>query len=146
MEQEPGSSGAYTIDHFDDIAAKKYKELKYKGPKVKEFKSTTSKLLNSQPLLAGAEKGEVFYVEGSWNNAFIEELSLYPEGAHDDQMDAISNAYKFLTGKKSLTKVWGRGDTEEGAQPTPLGKDGYNANLPPRAGGPSTTFGRRPRS
>lgn len=110
MEQEPGSSGAYTILHFDQILQKARKERNMGDKSLVEHKATTAKLLNSQPLLAAAEAGKVWYVEGEWNHALIDEVTTYPEGAHDDQMDAISGCYKMLSGKKSLSPSWGRDD------------------------------------
>lgn len=108
MEQEPGSSGAYTIMHFDQILQKLRKERNMGEKALVEHKATNSKLLNSQPLLAAAEDGKVWFVEGEWNHAFIDEVTTYPEGAHDDQMDAVSACYKQLSGKKALSASWGR--------------------------------------
>lgn len=136
IEQEPGSSGAYTIRHFESIA-----KTQVPNKKVTEHKATNAKLLNSQPLLAAAEAGNVYYVEGPWNGDFIEELSLYPEGANDDQMDAVSNAYKQATGKKPMAGAFGRSEAAVNA-----GKTGSEkVNIPPKYATPQRkrlTFGR----
>ena len=43
---------------------------------------------------AGA--GLVLMVEGDWNKAFLDELTSFPTGAHDDQVDAVSSAFDKL--------------------------------------------------
>jgi hypothetical protein len=35
-------------------------------------------------------------VEGQWNRALIDELCAFPNGAHDDQVDAASAAFRSL--------------------------------------------------
>jgi hypothetical protein len=46
-----------------------------------------------------AEAGNVALVPGPWNGAFLDELSTFPQGAHDDQVDAASLAFSQLTAK-----------------------------------------------
>jgi predicted phage terminase large subunit-like protein len=48
------------------------------------------------PLAAQAEHGNVFIVEGSWNEEFLSELCSVPVGDHDDLADAASRAYDGL--------------------------------------------------
>jgi phage terminase large subunit-like protein len=40
--------------------------------------------------------GNVALVKGAWNNAYLEELRTFPNGAHDDQVDASSRAFAAL--------------------------------------------------
>jgi len=111
MEKEPGSSGDYAVRHFQKIAreAKDHLGMKLAPDKIlHSFRATTSKLLNAQPFLAAAEAGHVYYLDGHWNTDWLNELKQFPEGAHDDQVDAVSGAYKLITGKKTLSAVFGR--------------------------------------
>lgn len=105
MEQEPGSSGAYAVRHFQKLASEA-------SPGILLHETRASggpgKLLNAQPFLAACEAGKVYIVQGPWTPAFIEEFTLFPEGAHDDQIDAVSHTYKMLTGKKGISSTWGR--------------------------------------
>jgi predicted phage terminase large subunit-like protein len=39
-------------------------------------------------------------VKGKWNEAFLRELENFPEGLHDDQVDAASDAFDELTNRK----------------------------------------------
>lgn len=49
------------------------------------------------PLAAQAEAGNVFLLEGSWNDAFLDEVATFPMGKWKDQMDAASRAFTELT-------------------------------------------------
>lgn len=53
------------------------------------------KTARAEPLAAQLEAGNVFLLEGEWNEAFIEELCAYPRG-HDDQVDAAAGAFAEL--------------------------------------------------
>lgn len=51
----------------------------------------------ARPVAAQAEAGNVFLVEGDWNEAFVDELAKFPSGAFKDQVDALSRAFsKFV--------------------------------------------------
>ncbi len=57
------------------------------------------KLLRAQPWLNKIEAKRVFLVRGAWNKEFIAELEVFPNGNHDDQVDAVSVAYEMFTGR-----------------------------------------------
>jgi len=89
MEQEPGSSGVNDIDHY---ARKVLLGYTFRG-----IKTTGSKEIRSNPLSSAAELGNVKLVQAHWNRAFLDEFEVFPEGAHDDIVDATSGAYSKLT-------------------------------------------------
>lgn len=95
MEQEPGSGGVNTIDH--------YRREVLNGYDFRADKVTGSKMERARPLSAAAEAGNVSLVRGAWNESFLDELCAFPEGGHDDQVDAASGALsharkRFLVG------------------------------------------------
>lgn len=90
IEQEPGASGVRDADRL--------KREVLKGYPVWTQRSTGSKEIRANPLASAAEAGNVFIVEGDWNEAFLDELELFPRGAHDDQVDAATGAFNVLTG------------------------------------------------
>lgn len=137
MEEEPGSSGKYSARHFQKLLSEKIK-----GKTLHASKATTSKLLNAQPLLAAAEAGKVFMVEGHWNSAFIEEVTTFPESAHDDQMDSTSGCFKLLTGKKPTSASWGRSKEVQQIQQTLTDVHGNPLSTAPTTRRMSATFGR----
>ena len=57
------------------------------------------KLMRAQGWLNLLEAGRLIMVEGPWNKDFVDELSTFPHGAHDDQIDGVSVAYECLVRK-----------------------------------------------
>ena len=51
----------------------------------------------AEPFAAPCEAGNVKLVKGEWNDAFLSEMTSFPSGAHDDQVDAASGAFRELT-------------------------------------------------
>lgn len=89
MEQEPGSSGVKAID---DYARRVLLGYDFKG-----LPSTGNKEVRANPLSSQAQAGNVKLVRGPWINAFLDEVELFPKGAHDDQVDAASGALADLS-------------------------------------------------
>ena len=89
MEQEPGSAGKSMVDAYARHTLAAYD---FKG-----VPSTGSKQTRAVPVSARAEAGHVWICRGAWNTAFLDELMAFPHGRHDDQVDALSGAYAFLT-------------------------------------------------
>lgn len=55
------------------------------------------KLTRALPLVARSEQGKFAIVRGSWNQKFIDELCAFPEGLHDDMVDACSGGMTLLS-------------------------------------------------
>lgn len=87
LEQEPGSSGVDSVQAIIRMLA---------GFDVHAKPVTGSKVVRAGPLAAQAEAGNVVLVRGAWNAAFLDELTSFPNGAHDDQVDAASGAFGKL--------------------------------------------------
>jgi predicted phage terminase large subunit-like protein len=54
------------------------------------------KYTRAQPFASRVNAGKVKMVRGAWNRAYLDELAVFPMGAHDDQVDASSGAYDML--------------------------------------------------
>jgi predicted phage terminase large subunit-like protein len=93
MEQEPGSSGVNMIDHYARVVLK--------GWPFRGVKTTGPKEVRANPVSSAAEAGNVKLLRGAWIGAFLDELEIFPAGAHDDQVDAVSGAFEVLT-KRNL--------------------------------------------
>jgi predicted phage terminase large subunit-like protein len=93
MEQEPGSAGKSQIHDYESVLS----GYDFEGDKV-----TGDKVTRAEAPSAAAEPTEerpareIGIVEAPWNGAFIQELEQFPEGDHDDQVDALSGAYNTL--------------------------------------------------
>jgi predicted phage terminase large subunit-like protein len=98
LEQEPGSSGVDTIDHYSRNVLKGYN---FRG-----VKTSGSKTERANPMSAAWDAGNFRLLQAPWNSMFLDELEAFPLGGHDDQVDAASGAYSKLTVKqKSLPKI-----------------------------------------
>ncbi len=89
MEQEPGSSGVRQIDD--------YRRRVLMGWDFKGIKSTGSKEVRANPVASQAEAGNIKLIRGKWINAFLDEIDAFPQGGHDDQVDALSGALGCLS-------------------------------------------------
>ena len=88
MEEEPGSSGKNTSSYYRRLLA---------GYTYRAVRPTGSKRTRASPVSSQAEAGNIKIVRGRWNKAFLDELVMFDEGAHDDQVDALSGAFEYLT-------------------------------------------------
>jgi predicted phage terminase large subunit-like protein len=93
MEQEPGSAGKDTIDHYRRMILP---EFAFHADKV-----SGSKYERAVPLSSQAEAGNVKVVKGYWNEAFFDEIELFPDGKFKDQVDSTSGAFNMLFLDKS---------------------------------------------
>lgn len=87
LPQDPGAAGKTD-------AASKIKLLA--GFDVRAKPVSGSKEQRAAPAAAQAEAGNVKLVRGGWNEMFLDEISLFPGAAHDDQVDAFSDAVSEL--------------------------------------------------
>ena len=87
MEQEPGSSGKNTIATYARLLA---------GYNFRGVRSTGSKVERANPFSAQAKAENVKLVQGPWIGEYLDELCAFPEGGHDDQVDASSGAFGRL--------------------------------------------------
>jgi predicted phage terminase large subunit-like protein len=88
MEQEPGSAGVSTVDHYRrDVLA---------GYVFHGLRSTGDKAERARPLAAMAEAGHVLLARGPFVKDLLDELETFPQGGHDDQTDSASAAFLRL--------------------------------------------------
>lgn len=87
LEQDPGQAGVVEVDYL--IRA-------LQGFYVKANKVMTDKITRAKPISAQAEAGNIRVVKAKWNEQFFKELENFPEGKHDDIVDALSGAFKML--------------------------------------------------
>jgi len=92
MEQEPGSAGKALIDHY---ARRVLHGFRFEG-----IKTTGSKIVRAQPVSAASEQGQIRILKAGWNTPFFEEIELFPNGVHDDMVDALSGAFNCITPSK----------------------------------------------
>lgn len=87
QEQEPGSGGL-------ESAQATVRNLA--GFVIRTERVTGDKETRAMPFAAQCEAQNVKLVKGDWNAAFLNELTSFPYGTHDDQVDAASAAFAKL--------------------------------------------------
>lgn len=55
------------------------------------------KFTRALAVMTRVNQGRVKMVKGPWNKAFLDELKLFPTGRNDDQVDAFSGAYNYVS-------------------------------------------------
>ncbi len=95
IEQEPGSAGKSVTDN--------YRTRVLDGYAVRADRPTGNKIMRAEPVAARAEAGDIHLVHGNWNDAFLDEAEIFPDGAHDDQIDALAGAMNALRSRRDFT-------------------------------------------
>lgn len=91
IEQDPGQAGVSEAD---------YLIRSLQGYTVTPYKATKDKVTRASPVSSQAEAGNIKVLRGAWNEDFFNELENFPEGNHDDIVDALSGAFLMHTEKK----------------------------------------------
>jgi len=89
--QDPGQAGK---SQARDLASF------FSGWPVSYYPVTGSKEHRATPFASQVQAGNVRLVRGKWNEPFLRELESFPEGIHDDQVDASSDAFDELSNEK----------------------------------------------
>ncbi len=88
LEQDPAQAGKTEVGDL-------IRHLR--GFPVRAILAVKDKVTRSAPLAAQAEQGNVKLLRAAWNRVYLDELMNFPEGKHDDQVDASSGAFTLLT-------------------------------------------------
>jgi phage terminase large subunit-like protein len=95
VEQEPGSHSEYLEQHL------KYEVLD--GYRVSMHRPSGSKETRALPVAAAAEQGRIKLVASPNIRDFLDEVSQFPHGRHDDCVDALTGAHTVIGRTRTLT-------------------------------------------
>jgi predicted phage terminase large subunit-like protein len=84
IPQDPGQAGKEQAASYTRFLA---------GFTVKTHVVSGSKINRAEPFSAQVQAGNVMVLEGPWNDVYLSELESFPDGAHDDLVDASSDAF-----------------------------------------------------
>lgn len=96
-EQEGGSGGPWTIDSLARgvMVGRNFQGRRPDGKKTERAKGFS----------IAAENTYVDIVEGPWNEMWLDEWELFPDGEHDDLVDATSGAFDHLRKNSDVADV-----------------------------------------
>ena len=97
IEEEGGASGKMNTQHF---ATRVLAGFDFKG-----VPAQASKIARARVPSSAAQMGNMTYIPGPWWDQFIDELEAFPDGDHDDQVDALSGAVADLTTKRPVARI-----------------------------------------
>lgn len=78
------------------------RDRRLSGHRIDAVPPKGDKYTRAGPFASRVNGGQVLMVRGAWNRAFLDELAVFPAGAHDDQVDAASGAYEQVDGSGPL--------------------------------------------
>lgn len=84
LPQDPGQAGKEQKEALIRMLS---------GYPVKALPISGDKETRAEPFSSQVNAGNVYIVRGAWSSAFVEELRAFPNGAHDDQVDAAADAF-----------------------------------------------------
>lgn len=87
IPQDPGQAGKAQIRAL---------AILLHGFNIRFTPESGSKENRAIPIAAQVEVGNVYLVRSEWNDAFVAEAMLFPNGTYMDQIDALSRAYHQL--------------------------------------------------
>lgn len=87
IEEDPGQAGVADAEHLTRLL---------QGYNVKRNKVMKDKVTRALPVSAQAEAGNIKVLKGRWNEELFRELENFPEGKHDDIVDALSGAFLMI--------------------------------------------------
>lgn len=87
IEEDPGQAGVSEAQHLTRVL---------QGFNVKRNRVTKDKVTRSLPASAQAEAGNIKILRAPWNESFLKELENFPQGAHDDIVDAFSGGFMMI--------------------------------------------------
>jgi predicted phage terminase large subunit-like protein len=90
LPQDPGQAGKTQV---------LYLTRQLSGFRVRTSPESGDKVTRAQPLAAQVNVGNVLMLRGPWNDVLLDEMRLFPNGKHDDQVDALSRGFGELISK-----------------------------------------------
>jgi predicted phage terminase large subunit-like protein len=101
LPQDPGSAGKAQVS---------YLARSLQGFRVKSNRATGDKETRAGPFASQCEHGNVLMLRAPWNEELLAEICTFPNGRHDDIVDALSDAFNELAetrvGVSSIPMVW----------------------------------------
>lgn len=97
IPQDPGQAGKTQVAGFAALLT---------GHTLHFSTESGDKVIRARPLASQVNAGNVVMLRAAWNREFREELRGFPNGLHDDQVDAASRGFAALLEPESKSMVF----------------------------------------
>lgn len=87
IPQDPGAAGKAQVLYFTKMLS---------GYSITSSPESGDKITRAEPLAAQVNVGNVKMLRGWWNKIMLDEMRMFPNGKHDDTVDAASRAFSEL--------------------------------------------------
>jgi predicted phage terminase large subunit-like protein len=84
IPQDPGQAGKTQALYLTRMLS---------GYSVTTSPESGDKVTRAEPLAAQINVGNVLMLRGPWNDELVNEMRMFPNGTHDDQVDSLSRAF-----------------------------------------------------
>ena len=96
VSQDPGQAGKTQVTYLT-------KELA--GYRVISSPESGNKETRAEPFASQVNIGNVLMLKADWNTVLIHEMKMFPNGKHEDQIDALSRAFSELVKTSGGIKI-----------------------------------------
>jgi predicted phage terminase large subunit-like protein len=90
LPQDPGQAGKAQVQHFTKLLS---------GFRVSSSPESGDKIQRAEAFAAQVNVGNVSMLRAPWNDDVINEMRVFPNGAHDDIVDSSSRAFNALSAR-----------------------------------------------
>jgi predicted phage terminase large subunit-like protein len=94
IPQDPGQAGKTQVLYLTRQLA---------GYRVTSSPESGDKVTRAEPFAAQVNVGNVLMMRGPWNKLLIDQMRDFPNGKHDDAVDALSRAFGELINRSAMT-------------------------------------------
>jgi len=94
IPQDPGQAGKEQAQSYVQFLS---------GHIVKTHSISGNKIARAEPLATQWQQGNVLILRGPWNKEYLREMESFPDGAHDDYVDASSDSFSSIAKYRDLS-------------------------------------------
>jgi predicted phage terminase large subunit-like protein len=102
-EEKDTAHGIEAALHGQALVQELLRETRLMRCVLRSISTDKDKVTRALLWAAKAEAGKVIMIRGPWIDEFLEEVCSFPNGTHDDQVDAMSLAFRMMTERKKVT-------------------------------------------
>jgi len=92
LEEEPGSGGKNQIAAIKEWMDKVCEKKGIPRFQIEGWRPPNDRVILANIWFAEASKGKVYLVKGDWNDGFLNQISSFPIGRHDDKITSVNGA------------------------------------------------------